>query len=259
MEQVNRLLALLNQHFPGEDGRDIFSSSGGRVAAMVDGVCLQSSFQALVSSVDGRVIGHEACLRLSGPTGRELPSELFFQRFSTGDALARMDRICRSLHLANHLLTGASGYLFLGLHPRHLPSVAGAYGQIFAAIVHTAGFPPEKIVLQILADGAQDEEQLARAVGQFKAHGFLIALDDFGRDHGRHTVDRLFRLKPHVVMFSRVLLQRGYGDALSRLVRVARELGALSGMKGIAGEAEVVRASQLGLHIQGEGRSSLAR
>ena len=115
----------------------------------------------------------------------------FLDRFATGDDMARVDRICRSPHLANFVrATPADGYLFLNLHPRHLLSTR-RHGEVFSHIADAAGVPPQRIVMEILEHKTSDEAQLADAVKALKARGFLIALDDFGQEGHSVHYDRL--------------------------------------------------------------------
>ena len=84
-------------------------------------------------------------LNQSSLTGESLPVVEFLDRFATGDDMARVDRICRSLHLANFVrATPADGYLFLNLHPRHLLSTR-RHGEVFSHIADAAGVPPLQV------------------------------------------------------------------------------------------------------------------
>ena len=88
--------------------------------------------------MSGRTLGW-GLVRPHSLAGESLPVVEFLDRFATGDDMARVDRICRSLHLANFgAPPPADGYLFLNLHPRHLLSTR-RHGEVFSHIADVAG------------------------------------------------------------------------------------------------------------------------
>ncbi len=225
---LSRLLPLLNDRY-ADGAAPVFSSDDGVVRARHGDCTLGSAFQPIVRASDSSVLGWEGLLRARDPVVGNLNPESFFGGFGVGDDMARIDRVCRSLHLANFVAQQGTGYLFINLHPRHLLSVQNRWGEAFAAVVRAAGLEPGRVVLEILEHETSDEILLSRAVESFKSHGFLIALDDFGGDLAGVVERRLFTLRPNVVKFDRKLLDaglRGPGFALPKLVRVVRGLGA---------------------------------
>lgn len=247
MNRIIKLLEGLNARF--SDGAPVFTLRNHSVEAQVGNIRLQSAFQPIVRANSQQEQGWEGLVRPFLPDGTALPPPVFFDYFAVGQEMARIDRICRCLHLANFVLANGNGHLFLNLHPRHLLSVEGTFGAAFSEVAALAGIPTERIVLEVLEHCTDDEKRLARAILEFKSHGFLIALDDFGQNSDTHTVDRLFQLKPHIVKFDQSLLHINNPIVLPRLVRAVRELGALSVMEGIETADEASRAYLAGANL----------
>lgn len=247
MPQTSTILSHLNTLFLAKD-TPIFQLSGDFVVARLEGVELSSVFQPIVETRDNHIIGWEGLVRPTRMSDQTLlsPAE-FFTSFDSGPDLIRADRICRALHLANHLRSESQdGYLFLNLHPRHLLSVNGEFGRNFSQLVRVLGMKPEQIVLEVLEHAIHDESLLQRAVREFKHHGFLIALDDFEAQSDPLLVDRLFALKPHIVKFGRSFLQPRYQIILPKLFAAVRELGALVLSEGIETPEEHAHAAAAG-------------
>lgn len=242
----------LNQRFIQQGAPVQFSHEGPRVAAHGFGVALESAFQPIIGAVSGRTLGWEGLVRPHSLAGESLPVVEFLDRFATGDDMARVDRICRSLHLANFVRAAPSdGYLFLNLHPRHLLSTR-RHGEVFSHIADAAGVPPQRIVMEILEHKTSDEAQLADAVKALKARGFLIALDDFGQEGHSVHYDRLTALKPNIVKFDRSLIA-GASEArrylLGRLVSAVHALGATVVAEGVETEDEAQIARDAGVDM----------
>lgn len=247
MPQTSTILSHLNTLFLAKD-EPIFQLSGDFVVARLAGIELSSVFQPIVETRDSHVIGWEGLVRPARLSDHAIlsPAE-FFALFESGPELIRADRICRALHLANHLRSESQeGYLFLNLHPRHLLSVNGEFGRNFSQLVRVLGMKPEQIVLEVLEHAIHDESLLQRAVREFKHHGFLIALDDFEAQSDPLLVDRLFALKPHIVKFGRSFLQPRYQIILPKLFAAVRELGALALSEGIETPEEKHYAANAG-------------
>ena len=244
------LLNLLNQRFASDD-TPVFVARHGVVEADSNGLRLTSAFQPILRATDNSVLGWEGLLRAFDEHGAPLAPEAAFDRLGVGEAMARFDRICRSLHLANFVAQQPKdAYLFLNLHPRHLQSVSGEYGRTFECIVREAGLEPGRVVLEILEHATTDEVRLSHAVSNFKTRGFLIALDDFGGDDNGVSERRLFSLRPHIVKLDRRLLDGRRARPsylLPKLVRVVNGLGAHVVAEGIETASQRALAEEAGI------------
>ena len=242
----------LNARFIQQGAEVEFRHDGHSIAAHGFGVALGSAFQPIIGAVSGRTLGWEGLVRPRNQAGQALPVAAFLDNFATGNEMARVDRICRSLHLANFVRAAPSdGYLFLNLHPRHLLSTRH-HGEVFARIAEAANVPPQRIVMEILEHKTSDEAQLAEAVKALKARGFLIALDDFGQEGHSVHYDRLTALKPNIVKFDRSLIAGG-SDArqylLRRLVGAVHALGATVVAEGVETDIEATMAREAGVDM----------
>jgi len=93
----------------------------------------------------------------------------------------------------------------------------------------------------VLEQRADDIERLADAVREFRAQGFLIALDDFGAGHS--NIERVWHLNPDIVKLDRIMLSQaahrdGMTAILHGLVTLLHEAGKLVLLEGIETEHE---------------------
>lgn len=231
------MLALFNRRFfDTEDTVNFELAMDGLVKVRGFGLTLSALFQPIVSTSSGRTLGWEGLVRPQDATGADITPLAFLDRFPTGVAMARADRVCRSLHLANFIGSAPEdAYLFVNLHPRHLLS-ATDHGTTFAGIAAEGGLAASRIVFEVQEHAARDEMQLVAAVKSFKSHGFLIALDGFGSGDESVQFDRLLELHPNIVKLHRQMLARrdpAHRYALTRLIRAVHQLGATVVATGI--------------------------
>ncbi len=206
------------------------------------GHTLASHFQPIFSLSHGRVVGHEALLRASDTSGAALPPPRFFD-VDDFDELLRRDRLVRSLHAANYAARRPEGqWLFLNLNPQvFLRGPQGTHDRFETDFLAHFGLRGPQIVIEVLEDAVRDDADFAAAVEQTRAHGCLIALDDFGAGHS--NFDRVWRLRPDIVKLDRSLVARAALDVQARrvvvqMVSLLHECGALVLMEGVETEAE---------------------
>lgn len=199
---------------------------------------LHSAFQPLVEARSGKVAGHEALLRAVARNGQHLPPEAVFVLPCDADEIVFLDRLCRTVHALNFLLQSGpgGGDLYLNIHPRHLLAVSAEHGQTFEAILRRCGLAPEQVVLEILESAIDDTPHLAEAVASYRARGYRIAIDDFGRQHS--NFDRLWQLEPDLVKLDRSLISEASTNPrvrriLPKLTEIIHELGAKTVCEGI--------------------------
>jgi EAL domain len=119
------------------------------------------------------------------------------------------------------------------------------YGTFFRELLDFHGFPPHRIVVEILESELNDEQELDDAIRFYRELGCLIAIDDFGAGHS--NFDRVWRLRPDIVKFDRSIVVRAAGDRGVRSVVVGmaslvHEAGSLVLMEGIENELEAMIA-----------------
>ncbi|UXY16171.1 EAL domain-containing protein [Chitiniphilus purpureus] len=193
------------------------------------GMRLASAFQPIYHPDGHAVLGEEALLR-ADLRRKPLAPQAAFAAARASQLLVPFDRLCRTLHLINFATYARPGRsLFLNVHPELLPAVE-RHGAYFERILGSQGFQPADVVLELSeSDGVAAEPQaIARAVANFRARGYRIALDDFGHAHA--NFDRFWALAPDYVKLDRRLLRLASQDdtaarGLRQLVVLLRDAG----------------------------------
>lgn len=212
------------------------------VVSPQDGLTLHTAFQPVFSLTHGRLVGHEALLRVQDAQGCAVPPNELFASISAPAALAALDARTVRQHLDAYLAAGkrdAAEWLLLNLHPMSLLPETGALAEILLAIAQS-GIRPSSIVIEVLESPLFEEDRVYPALEQLRELGCLIALDDFGAGHS--NFERIFDLRPHLVKLDRRVLLRAKADAkarriLQRMVSLIQECGSLVLMEGIETQA----------------------
>lgn len=228
--------------------------AGGRVRARLQcslgQLTLESAFQPIANSRDGKLAGHEALIRAVHADGRGFSADELFAPLSDAEVVF-VDRLCRTVHVLNFLLQGdARQDLYLNLHPRHVLAVSNDHGLVFEEIIRRCGLAPQQLILE-MRDGAQlDWRQREIAIHNFRHRGYRVAVDNFGRDRG--DIERLRDLDVDLVKLDASLLQPDADARLQRAVELAQDLGALTVAEGIESAAQLALARRCGVdRLQG--------
>lgn len=192
---------------------------------------LHSHYQPLLRAQDLQPIAHEALLRPRqlGQRGFAAPQHALSSATTPQEAVY-LDRLCRVVHAMNFVRQASGqGALFLNVSAQHLQSVSHSHGSTFENLLALCGLRTEHVVLEILESGVEDLQQLQNAVDAWRAHGFRIAMDDFGCQHS--NFDRLWQLTPDIVKLDRALIQqaqhhRRAAIILPKLIEMIHDLGA---------------------------------
>jgi EAL domain-containing protein (putative c-di-GMP-specific phosphodiesterase class I) len=196
----------------------------GQVRAHFAGRVLTSVFQPVVDAQSCRVLGHETLLQVIAGPGVGLPAQSVFLDSRDDGELVLLDRLCRTLHALNFLLEPQQdgGFLALNVHSQLLLTVNRHHGHAFQSILSRCGLTPPRIVLEIADDGFTSPLRMARAINEYRARGYRVAIDNFGR----HSVDleRLEQLAPDIVKLDRSLI--GHAGHLSMARRVLTGMSA---------------------------------
>jgi len=153
----------------------------------------------------GTVVGYEALLRASGPTGPVMPSALFGAAKQAG-WLHVLDRVGRTT-----ALRGAQGWLgddllFVNFLPTTIyrPQVCLATTEQAAA---TAGLRLDQLVFEVTeSELVTDLDHLSDVFAYYRERGCQVALDDLGA--GYSSLNMLVRLQPDVVKLDKDIVQR---------------------------------------------------
>ncbi|KAF1028473.1 MAG: putative cyclic di-GMP phosphodiesterase PdeC [Burkholderia plantarii] len=209
-----------------------------RVATRYRDLALSSVFQPIFSLSHQRAVGYEGLLRAHDAFDRAVsPLDVFGEAARHGDVM-QVDRLAQSLHLENFALLGAEReWLFLNVHPGVLTDPYQSAALL--ANLRRLTISPRRVVLEVLEQRDDDLDRLAEAVREFRSHGFLIALDDFGAGHS--NIERIWQLNPDIVKLDRILLSHaqhrsGQIAILHGLVTLLHEAGKLVLIEGIETE-----------------------
>ncbi|MGE0370571.1 MAG: EAL domain-containing protein, partial [Gammaproteobacteria bacterium] len=213
--------------------------------AMFKGLRLDSHYQPIFSLAHQRVIGFEALMRATDADGRpRSPQEVFGNTRGYTDTVL-LDRLCRATHLYNFARQDpAAAWLFLNINPRVIAEGRRS-GSFLQAKLEQLGFPPERVVIEIVEAALADETVLVESVRHYRDLGCLIAIDDFGAGHS--NFDRICRLRPDIVKLDRSIVMQaavdpGIRSIVPGMVSLLHESGSLVVMEGIETEYEAMVA-----------------
>jgi predicted signal transduction protein with EAL and GGDEF domain len=143
---------------------------------------LRLVFQPVVALPSMRPVGAEALLRWHHPTLGSVRPDEFIPVAEESGLINRLGawvlrQACRQL--AAWLAAGHDVWVSVNLSPRELHA-ADYPGQV-ADVLSEYGVPPQRLVLEVTEHAvATDLEELVRRLGELRATGVRIALDDFG-------------------------------------------------------------------------------
>ncbi len=183
------------------------------------------AFQPIVDMRRARVWGYEALVR--GPEGQSAASVLSQVDESN---LYRFDQACRvrAIELAGRLFAGEDE---IRLSINFMPNAVYEPAACIRASLEAArrvGFPRNQIMFEF-TEGQQfaDVDHIARIVAEYRRHGFITAIDDFGA--GFSGLNLLADLQPDLIKLDMHLIRRVDSDAVRKaivtgLVSIAKAL-----------------------------------
>lgn len=145
-------------------------------ALLSDDTALGVAFQPIWDLRAGRLLGHEALLRLPAETPVEGPEEAFALAQRLGVA-AQLDEQARRVALRAVAEHDWDGLLFLNVHPDALP---GLDVDALVTNVTAAGLSTTQVVLEVTEHDGLDSPEPIRVLKSAQARGFRLALDDMG-------------------------------------------------------------------------------
>lgn len=138
---------------------------------------LRSHFQSVFSADHARTLGAQGLVRLAG-TGAQLSPWQLFSRAADGRELVALDRLCRTLHVANFGAGFARGeQLFLNVHPALPEVVKSEFGLSFARILALLGVSPGSCMLELRLDPTARPALVRDALRGWRSRGLGVAVD----------------------------------------------------------------------------------
>jgi EAL domain-containing protein (putative c-di-GMP-specific phosphodiesterase class I) len=208
---------------------------------------LVTALQPVFSLAHKRMVGREALVRVKNPLGQWVdPANLFASEEDQGSTI-KLDRLCRYIHILNYMATQEeTNWLFLNVSPQVVVS-GKRYGSFFGDLLNCLGFPPHRVVIEIIEHPIPDPDLLSETVNYYKAMGCLIAIDDFGVGHS--NFERIWALSPQIVKLDRSIIARAskvntIRRMLPGIVSLLHQSGVLVLIEGIETEDQAMMAME---------------
>lgn len=177
---------------------------GGQIQARYDQLNLRSVFQPILNMQNYEIIGYEGLMRTTDNSAIPICIEKYFTESRSLARKVGMDRVLRTLHVANFSRQANSHHkLFLNVCP--VVIVEGyKFGYFFQSLLEAYEIDPRRVVIEIVEKEINNEEALSFSIDYYRSMGCQIAIDDFGR--GYSNLSRIWSVQPDIVKLDRHLL-----------------------------------------------------
>lgn len=208
------------------------------------------AFQPIVDLETGRIEAHEALVR--GPNGEG--AGVVLSQVTKANLYA-FDQACRvkAIELAAQL--GMSTRLSINFLPNAVYEPRACIQATLRAAARS-GFPLDRLTFEILeTEQAADTAHLKNIIGEYRKHGFQIALDDFASAHS--GLLRLAELKPDIIKLDRALIKdcdkdRARLSIIRGILHMCAEIGIKVVVEGVERQAEAQALRSVGARfVQG--------
>ena len=237
----------------GENARNLRERKAHRdrttLQDVILGEGLTSVYQPIVDLGTGDVFAYEALTRGPKGTSLESPATLFAIAEEV-DLTVELDRACFRGALRNAMTLEPVHRLFVNLLPMSFYDSAFIEVEV-GNLLTAAGLTPANIVFEITERLAiENFASFKRALGNYTAMGFGVAIDDVGTRHS--NLETVMSLRPHFIKISDVLV-RGIArstvkrEMLRSLRHIAETIDAVMIAEGIEHVEDVVALRELGL------------
>jgi diguanylate cyclase (GGDEF)-like protein len=209
-------------------------------------------YQPIVSLTDGGLVGVEALVRWSHPSGRTIPPDEFIPLAEESALIVPLGRwvleeACRQMRAwQDQGAVESSTYVSVNVSARQVHR--GAYVAEVSEALATTGLPPASLVLEITESVLMNETNATLAtLRDVKSLGVRLALDDFGT--GYASVAYLRRFPMDILKIDKSFIQALESDSeASSLTHVIVQLGDIMRLQTVAegvegvGQCERLRA-----------------
>lgn len=207
------------------------------------------AFQPIVDLARGRIWGYEALVRGTDGAGA---GAILAQ--VTEETLYRFDQACRvkAIELAGRLFEpGVDAKLSINFMPNAVYEPAACIRASLEA-ARRVGFRHDRIQFEFTENERIDAEHVARIVAEYRRHGFLTALDDFGA--GYAGLGLLADFRPDLIKIDMKLIRGIDADRARRtivlgLTSMARALDVAVIAEGVETDAEIVTLHEMGIEL----------
>ena len=205
------------------------------------------AFQPIVDTEHGTVYAHEALVRpIGGGSAQEVLTRI------TEENRYAFDQACRV-----RAITLAAGLRMRSLlNINFLPNAVYQPAACIRATLEAAarnGFPLHQIVFEVTEDErSRDAAHLMAIFTEYKRHGMLTAIDDFGAGHS--GLNLLAQFQPDIVKIDMALTRNIHTDRVRRIIthsiaQMCAQLGITVIAEGIESLDEALCLRELGIHL----------
>jgi EAL domain-containing protein (putative c-di-GMP-specific phosphodiesterase class I) len=221
------------------------SSEHNKIVGHFNDLKLSSVFQPIFSIAHKRVVGYEALIRGQDKRGMNVSPVEIFSIDKSEEGKVLLDRLCRYIYMGNFLnIKDEINWLYLNVSPSVVCNGL-KYGSFFKDLLEEYGFPPSRIVIEIVEHPIHDEKLLLDTVDYYRELGCVIAIDDFGA--GYSNFERIWELAPHIVKLDRSMIveasqKQKIHDLFPGIVSLLHQAGSLVLAEGVETEEQAIIA-----------------
>jgi len=213
---------------------------------------LKTAFQPIFAFQRGRlsIVAFEGLIRPFRDREGMSPGA-FFGLVPAADRL-HVETLMRTLHLLNAgAFLDENASIFVNFDPSLFTdrAISDAALRDMRLVLHEAGIDPRRVVCEITEQTSASETTLFGFVEALRAHGYRIAVDDYGADDS--DINRIRELRPDIVKFDAHwitrLMESGPGFALLQaMVTTFADQGIRTVFEGIEGRWQLELAERSG-------------
>src|SRR6266850_3815877 len=139
--------------------RNLLQPGGNQTVGNFAGLAIRSHFQPIFSVAHSRTVGFEGLMRPADANGNPVSPLDAFRMGRNFSHILTMDRLASCVHVHNFLNLKASGWLFFNMNIEVFLESAHD-GNFLGELLDATGFPPHRVVIEILEQGMLDELRL---------------------------------------------------------------------------------------------------
>jgi len=211
-------------------------------------------FQPIISLRDKKVVGVEALSRgLHPQTGNTISPLDLISQAEINQLSLELDRLFRdkALNTYKTIDPAAEVLLFINVNPKILESDDLELGWTNDR-VKSLGLKSNQIAIEICEANVTDTEKLIRFVENYRSHGFIIAIDDYGTSHS--NLERMIQIRPDIIKIPRELISGVdndfYKEAIVKsIIHLAKNIGAVTIAEGVETDRDVLKCHELGIDL----------
>lgn len=138
---------------------------------------LSSVFQPILDTIENKTIGHAAFTHSESNGQAALSPGHIFALTSEDNQMARLDRLCRTIHALNYFshTPDQEGKLFVSVQPRLLQNVKDDHGQAFEHILNLIDVPTTRVIIELPSEINRDWKMLRKIIQNYRSRDYLIA------------------------------------------------------------------------------------